>query len=399
MKTKRRIDKGIIFLILIILTLVITAGFFYLNARTDSIADAVEKGEQLTVAFLFTDDQGALLFTELFFYDPGTGKGAILDIPSETGVVISSQDRIDRIGVLFNPRDPRPYLEQVSAIISQPVPYYMVISLAHAIDLVDLVDGVDIFNANPVEILEEKVLLPSGSLVLDGDKAAVFITYQEEGAPLIEKTDRWEKFTQSLLKSWGEKNEYLLQPGVFSLFHRRLDTNLPNQGLKSFLVTLGDFDAGRMVFQRVLGVERVVDDQTLLFRHKDGALLRETVKQTLRSLGNRDVVSDEELGASLQILNGTPTAGLATRTAQLFQSYGYDVAEVGNSDSFDREYTVVIDRTGDGTRAQRVASVIRCSRIERQPAVELAGDGALIDQTIDVTIILGKDFDGRYCKE
>jgi hypothetical protein len=260
-------------------------------------------------------------------------------------------------------------------------------------------EGIDIFNANPVEILEEKVLLPSGSLILDGDKAVIFITYQEEGAPMIEKTDRWEKFTQSLLKSWGSKNEFLLQPDVFSLFNRLLDSNLTNQALKSFLLTLGDFDADRMVFQRVLGVERVVDDQTLLFRHKDGALLRETVKQTLRSLGNRDVVSDEELGASLEILNGTSTAGLATRTAQLFQSYGYDVAEVGNADSFDREFTVVIDRVGDGSRAQRVASVIRCSRIEREPAVEFSEEGALIDQTIDVTIILGKDFDGRYCKE
>ena len=174
---------------------------------------------------------------------------------------------------------------------------------------------------------------------------------------------------------------------------------MTNQGLRSFLLALGDFDAGRMVFQRVLGVERVVDDQTLLFRHKDGALLRETVKQTLRSLGNRDVVSDEELGATLEILNGTSTAGLATRTGQLFQSYGYDVAEIGNADSFDREYTVVIDRIGDGSKAQRVASVIRCSRIEQQPAVEFSEEGTLIDQTIDVTIILGKDFDGRYCKD
>ena len=376
-----------------------TAGFFYLHTKTDSIADAVEKGDQLTVAFLFTDDQGELLFTELFFFDPGTGKGAILDIPSETGVVISSQDRIDRISVLFNAKDPRPFLEQVSTLISQPVPYFMVISLSDVVDLVDLVEGIDIFNANPVEILEEKVLLPSGSLIIDGDKAVIFITYQEEGAPMLEKTDRWEKFTHSLLTSWGSKNDFLLQPDVFSLFHRRLDSNLTNQGLQSFLLTLGDFDADRMVFQRVLGVERVVDDQTLLFRHKDGALLRETVKQTLRSLGNRDVVSDEELGASLEILNGTSTAGLATRTAQLFQSYGYDVAEVGNADSFDREYTVVIDRVGDGSRAQRVASVIRCSRIEREPAVEFSEEGALVDQTIDVTIILGKDFDGRYCKE
>lgn len=399
MKTSRKIDKGIIFLILIIIIVGATVLFFYNRTKTDRIADAIEKEEPITAAFLVTDGEGELLFTEIFFYHPFTKKGAILDIPSQTGVVIPSLDKIDRISLLFNPKKPEIFLGEISSLIDFPIPYYFVLTLDEIEDQVDLVEGLDLFNANPLELPQEKVFLPSGSLVLDGAKTVLFLSFLEEGAHSIEQTDRWEKFAQSLLKTWGTRQEFLLHSEVFPVFRGNMKTNMGDQALKSYVAELEKLDSGRMVFQRVLGVERVVDDKTLLFRHKDGVLLRETVRQTMKSIGNMDVVSDEELGATLEILNGTETIGLATRTSQLYQSFGYDVAEIGNADTFDVEYTLVIDRGGDISRAQRVASVIKCSRVERRLEVPDLGDGAILDQTIDVTVILGKDFDGRYCKE
>ena len=100
-----------------------------------------------------------------------------------------------------------------------------------------------------------------------------------------------------------------------------METNLGNQALKSLVAELMQLDSTRMVFQRVLGVERIVDNQPLLFPHNEGVLLRETVRQTMKSIAARDVVSDEELAATLRILNGTTTSGLAARTGQLYQKF------------------------------------------------------------------------------
>ncbi|GAJ23513.1 unnamed protein product, partial [marine sediment metagenome] len=58
----------------------------------------------------------------------------------------------------------------------------------------------------------------------------------------------------------------------------------------------------------------------------------------------------------------------------------------------DYQKTVVLDRKGRIAAAERIAELIRCQRVYSR----LEKDG---DLSIDVTIILGTDFDGRYCKE
>ena len=100
----------------------------------------------------------------------------------------------------------------------------------------------------------------------------------------------------------------------------------------------------------------------------------------------------EERAIGVEVLNGTNVTGLASRTAQLFQSYGFDVVSVGNADNSQHGETVVLDRKSRLDLAERVADIIRCRRYHTSMDPNL-------DVAIDVTVILGKDFDGRYCEE
>jgi len=170
------------------------------------------------------------------------------------------------------------------------------------------------------------------------------------------------------------------------------------RSLITFVGVLSKLDALRLTFQRVLGVKRVVDSRELLFPHYDGNLLRQTWGQTLASLANTQAASTQPPSVRLQILNGTLVGGLAHRTAEIFQSFGYNVAAVGNADRQDYEKTVIIDHSGDLIQAQRVASVIRCSGVESEPVSSAASQSGGSGLNYDVTIVLGKDFDGRYCK-
>jgi len=95
---------------------------------------------------------------------------------------------------------------------------------------------------------------------------------------------------------------------------------------------------------------------------------------------------------SLEILNGTKTTGLARRTREIFQSFGFDVVSFSNAEDQDLEKTVVLDRRGNPENAGKVAQVIRCNRV----LTEIPENAAQVP--VDVTVILGKDFDGRYCK-
>jgi anionic cell wall polymer biosynthesis LytR-Cps2A-Psr (LCP) family protein len=363
----------------------------------------IENSMDINTVFL-VHDEDQLLFTEIFFYNSQTGKGALLDIPGETGVIIEKFGKIDRIDRLYDPRNPDEYVRAVEGMIKQKIHFYLQIEIEKMPALVDIIGGLEIFVANPVEIVENEktVLIPSGSITLDGDKAKLFITYDDQEENEVDISDRKEKYTQSLLKSFQKKGQWLTSPKVFRHFMKNINANLSNSGVAAFIREMSNLDSGRIVFLRVLGVRRTVDDQELLFSHYDGKLLRETVRQTVTSLSNIEVVSEEELDVVIEILNGTGVNGLASRTSQVFQSFGYEVANIGNYERSDVEKTRVIDKTGNISQAQRVASIIECSNVVSEiiPVETAEIDFTEIaEEKTDLVIILGKDFDGRYCKE
>jgi len=353
-----------------------------------------------------------LLFTELFSYDPKTQKGALLDIPGNVGSLIGSIQKIDRIDVLFKPGKEDAYRAKIASLIGSSVPLYIETDITDIPKIVDLLGGLNLFIANPVQQTDTNpmVLLPSGSITLDGSKVESYLSFKRPSDSEIEVISRRQRFVQSLLKAIGTHSALFDEGGVYTAFRSWVSTDMNRRSLLSFIGLMSKLDAEKIVFQRVLGVDRAVDGQQLLFPHYDGRLLRETVQQTLTSLANPQTASDQSLNARLQILNGTQVTGLAHRTSQIFQSFGYDVVSVGNADRQDYAHTEILDRSGNISQAQKVASIIKCTQIASQPvapsvstlanAAQKSGGGQPIqlETSYDVTIILGKDFDGRYCK-
>ena len=109
----------------------------------------------------------------------------------------------------------------------------------------------------------------------------------------------------------------------------------------------------------------------------------------LENVGNLVCTAEQDTGANIniEILNGTSVGGLANRTSMTYRSYGYNVTAVGNADSGDVEETFIIGHKNDISIIERVAGVIKCRNISTENGTEGS-----------ITIILGKDFDGRQCK-
>jgi hypothetical protein len=103
---------------------------------------------------------------------------------------------------------------------------------------------------------------------------------------------------------------------------------------------------------------------------------------------------------TVEILNGTTVTGLAGRTAELFGSFGYDVISIGNADRNDYENTVIINRTGLQDMVLAFGDVIRCSNVRTDFPVSDEEEVDLNVQNLnyqaDLTLIIGKDFNGRY---
>lgn len=91
-------------------------------------------------------------------------------------------------------------------------------------------------------------------------------------------------------------------------------------------------------------------------------------------------------GASLEILNGTYTAGLAGITGDYFKSLGMNVAVVGNPDQIGYPRTIIIDHRGKPYMTKYLLELFQTSsasqfQIKYDPASQA-----------DVTIILGDDW-------
>ncbi len=390
------IDKSYILLGLIVVVLVSTVVFLSIQLRTDKIADAVREGRPIPMVFLVSEDD-TLLFTELFLYDSNTGKAAVFDIPGEWGDVIDSLGRMDRIDVLYEERKPEAYITKLERLLAIELPYYIRMSLDGVERTVDLLEGIGLFIANPVEITdgEELVLLPSGSLTLDGSKVRAFVSYTDPEEADIDRRGRHQKFTQSLLKRIGERVDYLVTDSVFSFFDSSIDTNLSSRALESFVKEMQRLNTDYIVPKHVHGDRVMVDEKELLFPHYKGNLIRESIRQTLESLANTEIVGGDDLMVTLEVLNGTNNTGLAERTARLLADFGYDVVRFGNADRNDYEHTRIVANTPDSGPARQVAGLIQCDSVDTKEDTELP---QVNNTAIDVTIILGMDFDGRYCK-
>ena len=398
MRRNNKIDINIIFLLLIIVIFTGTGFFIFMQLRTDEITHMVENQEEIVLSINICDSE-KLLFSELLIYNTKTHKAAIFNIPGNYGSIIDKISRIARIDVLFNSRKPDDFVEKIEKITELEIPFYMNIDISNVSKIVDLVSGLDIFIANPVEKISEDdiVLLPSGSNILDGDKVVTFLTYSSDDENDTDLIGRWHKFMQGLLKKIGEESAFITTGSVFSRFSDKVTTNLNRESLISFVRELKMLDSERIIFQRILGTKKKIDDEILLFPYYNGNLVKETVKQTISSIDNEDIISDEEINITVEIQNGTGTSGLANRTAYMLKNFGYDIISVKNAERNDYEKTKIISRNNEYISAQKVANLIRCKNIENMVPDE-SEEVQIGEDNLDVIIILGKDFDGRYCK-
>jgi anionic cell wall polymer biosynthesis LytR-Cps2A-Psr (LCP) family protein len=396
MKRTKRTDKSYLLLILIITVGIIAAVFGFLNLRTDAFTSKLKEKDPVIILFIVSEE-GRLYFLDMFLYNPGTKKAGLFYIPSNLGSRIESLDRFDKIDVLYFPDNIEPLRRKLEQVTNLSISYYIDISMQNIGRLVDLLGGLELFISNPVDIDtgKERYLLPSGSVLLDGSKVRDYLKYEEEIEEDSERVRRKQNFFGALLKKLGNPatNAFVLDKQVFPYLKSFLNSNLNVRALKSLLEELTRLKAERLLTQgqRVLGNLKIVEgvEGEVLFPYHDGNLMKQTISQNLATIASEENNFDDTTLISMEILNGTNQDGLAKRTKVLFESFGFEILSIRNAEHDQYLNTLILDRKGKIESAERAAKVIRCERIYTKIETGV---------NVDITLILGKDFDGRYCK-
>ena len=394
MAKKKNIDlRHTIFIGLIVLILVVMSLTIYFTLKTNIVEEVLKSDQIIKLLLVIEDDEKPVSTTVLAYY-PATNRGTNIDIPGNTGGIYKTIDRSDRIDAIYEEKGIDSYRSEIETLLDMTIPFSLEISLDDFAVLSDLFGGMEISVQSPIdEVVDDTYfLVPSGQVRLDGDKILRYITYRGEFEQPDAQQIRIQNTVVAFYKALNENASKIFANDFFSYYAKYIKANIATDDLSNLLNTISKIDAERLFPQVVTGSERNVDGEILLFPYNSGHLVKEVMKQTISAL-----ISDTTFARvySLEIQNGTDVQGLASNTASLLRSTGYDVSSIVNADKNDYEETFIINHIGNDEIAQALGEFIHCTNIITPEIDEAVSDS---ERLIDYTIVLGTDFDGRYVR-
>ncbi|MDR1788624.1 MAG: LCP family protein [Treponema sp.] len=399
---KTKFDASVLLLVLITVMLCVGGVMAFLTLHSDPIDEALAGDRVINTLFVIEND-GAPLCSYVLMYYPATGRSAIFDVPGAVGLIIQKLNRVDRIDTVYEQGRIAPYEAEIEGLLGIDISFNVVMDTVSLGKLVDLLEGVDLFIPSPVELYgaDGPVLFPSGLTRLDGDQASLYVSYEAPGELASAGVLRRQHFFLGFIKRMKELREegaYLDNRGVSELFQSFLMTNLTERARSRLFGAFSRIDTDRVTIQTVDGNEREVSGRLLILPLYNGNLIKEVVRKSLAGLVRPTDSPEGDRVYTVEVLNGTRTNGLATRTADLLRSFGYDVLSAGNANSQDYERTLILDRSGSEAVAAEFGDIIRCANIRAEEAAYTGQplNPLLHDERADFTLIIGRDFDGRY---
>ncbi len=390
MRTRIGISRSSILLwtIIVLFAGAIVLSVFFIN--NESLAAQLKTDRPISILLILEQD-GQPRSSQLLMFYPSRSKAALLDIPGNTAVILKTMKRMDRIDITYKPGQPKNYLTEVSSYLDIPINGYLIFDEKDLATFVDLLDGLPLFI--PSMILQEGepgIRLPGGAVVLDGEKVNQFLMYREEGEGEQDVLVRRQKLAMALIKKISERSSYFADRAISGVLASSVKSNFGNEARRRLFAELATVDVDSILLQKITGMYRTVEEQSLFFPFYDGELARDMLKQTLNAMSIAERSSPAGKIYTVEILNGTEQRGLASRTAEIFESFGYDVVAIGNAPALEYPRTILIDRHGDKEALSAIGGVIRCDNFAEANTYK----GSI---KADYTIILGKDFNGRVC--
>ncbi|MCR5188324.1 MAG: LCP family protein [Treponema sp.] len=390
-------QKGLIFIALIFVIVIALSIIFSVTLKTNAVDDYVKENDVIRTLFVVEDEDSSVLFSSALIYVQTSKKAAIVNLPGYTGAIYQTLGRTDKLENVYSEAGIEAYKTEVEKMLGMKIPFYAIMTLQNFIKISDYLGGMRVFISEPIDSWSEegeRWLLPSGAINLDGDKISTYLRYRLEEETESDVQDRYQNAMAAFLSGLSDQKFIIFSKDIFSMYEECITTNLDAEEEESLFKLIADVDSESIIKQTITGSVRSFDGQTLLMPDYNGEYIKEAVKQTTNLLTSTDGNMTSRVYV-LEIQNGTTTQGLARNTAILFQKASYDVLSPVNADRNDYEETIIIDHIGNPEIAKIVGELIHCTNIIDEDEYEEVGESSS-EANVDFTIILGKDFNGRY---
>lgn len=346
------------------------------------------------------------------FLDAQEKKAGLISIPRDTWVEVPEFGpyKINQAYSLgeaygYPGGGPGALMDTAGNLLGINIDYYIQVDFEAFVVLVDAVEGV------LVDVPEEILVWPNaemegdmkriepGKQVLPGNLALGYVRTRDTDEGDFGRTKRQQQVLVGLQKKIFS---YDILPVVIPRLpsiYRDLSSNIETNLTLSQIISLGWTvrDINPQSLQTRIIKEPVVEagfndrNQYVLFPdidqirniwHGMQEISATPIPEPTRETTLEEYILQEN--ATIAILNGTSSPGLAGETAEFLLENGINITEVGNSDKF-KDQTFIYDYTGNPYTIQSILSVMEYS----QNRLFHRSDP---DSTADIVIILGADW-------
>ncbi len=346
----------------------------------------------------------------LLTIDPLSKTAGMLSIPRDLWVVIPGfgNNRINTAytnGVIneYPGGGPALAVQTVELNLGIHVHHYVTVDYDGFIQAIDLLGGIEMDVPETINDPDypdpcygyDPFYIPAGEHLLGGEMALKYARTRATFGADFDRAGRQQAVIMAVFDRALQQNVALLTraPDLWGTFQDNVTTDMTYQEAMGLALLVQEIPREN-IHQAIID-HRYVVNQTLM----DGAQVLVPIRDKIRELRDAfftsavvPVTPQVDLSAQMRaeaasvlVLNGTWTPGLASATADYLVAQGFVVAGVGDADEQDYEATQIIDFGGKSATVNFLADLLRVS-----PGRIYGGTDP--DGEYDVKLILGADW-------
>jgi len=345
--------------------------------------------------------------------DPVTMKAGVLSIPRDLWVHIPgyTEERINTahfLGDAYKHPGGGPALavETVEYNLGVEIDYYVRFNFQAFIELVDRIGGINIDVPETIHDTQyptpdygvEVFHVDAGPHHFYGEEALKYARTRHSNGGDFDRARRQQQVIKAIFKRITEADMFpqlaTQAPEILQILEKSVKID-PKLQLDEIIALA---NLARRVNMDEDITFRVIDETCTLFKTTPDEMqilipLRDEIRKVRDEVfglqtTNEDTQTLAEESATVSVLNGTQTSGLAFTTSQFLEANGLSIAAYDNADRQDYDTSLVILNRDKPMTAQHILSLLKLPQ-----SVVVNGNNPTAEY--DIVIILGADYGGR----
>ncbi|MFZ5969527.1 MAG: LCP family protein [Bacillota bacterium] len=327
-------------------------------------------------------------------FDPKTKRVDIISIPRDTRVVIRGHKGKDKINHAHAYGGIDLATKAVKDLLGIQIHYYVKIDYNGLGKIVDDLGGVEVdvpMNmkySDPYADPPLKIDIKKGKQVLDGNKAMQFVRFRKGYTDQdLGRINAQQMFLTAVADKLLEPQTIIKLPKLLKTFSTYVETDMPVSTMSSYAVKAAGMSTNDIHMSTVPGEPKLISG--IWYYIPDMVQLEAQMKEIFD--GASDKAADEnkkqdtkeiQNQVTVEVLNGSGIAGLATSVAKDLKAEGYNVVNINNVNGIKYNQTHIYDRKDKKKEAEKIAKLLGVKDVESDLNTEAE---------VDITIIVGSD--------